>query len=49
MIALVVAGIAFGVWLLVRSARKGSRVAPLVYVEPTTRHRLRGARKGERL
>ncbi len=49
MIALVIAGVAFGVWLLVRSARKGTRAAPVVHVEPTVRLRLRGARKGERL
>lgn len=49
MIALVIAGIALGVWFLVRSTRKGSRVAPIVHVEPTVRLRMRGARKGERL
>jgi hypothetical protein len=48
-IAVVLVGAALGVWFLVRQARKGSRAAPIVQVEPRVRLRMRGARKGERL
>lgn len=46
---LVLLGVALGVWLIVRSVRKGSRAAPIFSTEPSVRLRMRGARKGERL
>lgn len=48
MIVALIVIVGLAVWLAAKVARKGTRVAPTVTVEPTVRHRM-GSVRSERL